>query len=459
VGTFFSTELEEKKKVRVVKLEPDGKNRYKAELPGPQKPSKGEPQSINLPLILEVLDDTRAELAIDGNKIQLQLGKWSDIIELRFKAGLLFNIHAITQVILTKLDGVIRFYVQPLQIHPLHSTWNYTSSKPFAKKLWNNAGAYLTLGWPQDTTALEDQCITDDQFLDLCQSVFDQRIRILYYLLEDFKEGVLAVIFDDLDRIQHMFFHNRQDVVRDWYKRIDKFVGDVQDKISTWNGKHRFLIISDHGFSKFQNKVHLNRWLFEQGFLALNDGAQSGDLTNVDWENTRAYSVGLNSIYLNVQGREGNGSVAPDAIESTLAEIKTKLENWTSSANREKVVEKVRLKHELYSGPYTRLGPDLIVGYAAGYRSSAETGLGKIPENMMEPNNDHWGADHCMDSDIVPGVIFANRDLRDFGKISFRDIPFLAIGKHLDQSHVKPPSQTGQGQKDLEERLKGLGYL
>jgi hypothetical protein len=65
-----------------------------------------------------------------------------------------------------------------------------------------------------------------------------------------------------------------------------------------------------------------------------------------------------------------------------------------------------------------------------------------------------------MDAEVVPGVIFANRDLRDFGGISFRDIPFLAIGRHLDQSNLKPPSQsTGEGQKDLEERLKGLGYL
>jgi len=65
-----------------------------------------------------------------------------------------------------------------------------------------------------------------------------------------------------------------------------------------------------------------------------------------------------------------------------------------------------------------------------------------------------------MDAEIVPGVIFANRDLRDFGNISFRDIPFLAIGKHLDQSHLKPPSQMNlQGQEKLEEQLKGLGYL
>jgi len=120
----------------------------------------------------------------------------------------------------------------------------------------------------------------------------------------------------------------------------------------------------------------------------------------------------------------------------------------------------VRPKHELYNGPFTRLGPDLVVGYSPGYRASSETGLGKIPAALIEVNDEHWGADHCVDADIVPGVVFADRDLRDFGTISFRDIPFLAIGKHLDQSHIKPPSQSGpQGQKDLEERLKGLGYL
>ena len=77
--------------------------------------------------------------------------------------------------------------------------------------------------------------------------------------------------------------------------------------------------------------------------------------------------------------------------------------------------KRIRLKHETYSGPYTRFGPDLVVGYAPGYRASAETGLGKVPATRIEPNTDHWGADHCMDSDVVPGVIFANRDLHDFG--------------------------------------------
>ena len=459
VGTLLSTEVEEKKKVRVVKLEQAGKDRYQADLPGPQVPSKAGPRSITTPLMIDVLDGNRAKLTIGGNSIQVNIGQWSQILELQFKVSMLLTVHAITQVILTSLGGVVRLYILPLQIHPLHSTWHYASSGSFAKKLWKNVGPFLTLGWPQDTTGLEEGCINDEQFLALCQGIFDQRMNIFYYLLGDFKEGVLGSIFDCLDRVQHMFYHDRPDVVRAWYQRLDGFVGDVQQIVSSWNGKHRFLILSDHGFSDFRNKVHLNRWLLENGYLAFSKSVFSGDLTNVDWENTRAYSVGLNSIYLNIQGREGKGSVPVDAVESALLQLQKKLLDWNDSDGNS-VVENARLKHEIYSGPYTSAGPDLVVGYAAGYRSSAETGLGKIPEIVMEPNHDHWGADHCMDADIVPGVIFANRDLRDFGGISFRDIPFLAIGKHLDQSHLKPPSQmSGQGQKDVEERLKGLGYL
>ena len=457
VGTLFTTEDETKKKTAVVKLTSAGKDRFSAQLPGPQTQGKSGPQTISLPITVDVIDDKTARVTIEKTQLELRLDQWSDIIELKFKVGMLSSVHAITRLIATSLRGVVRVYALPLQIHPLHSVWHYASSPSFSRKLWNEVGTYLTLGWPQDTTGLEDGCISDEQFLELCQTIFDRRIQILNYLMNDFKEGVLAGIFDDLDRVQHMFFHNRMDVVEDWYKRLDVFVGDVRMKVNAWSGKYRFLIMSDHGFSDWRKKVHVNRWLLENGYLAMKNGGS--DLTGVDWGKTKAYAVGLNSIYLNVAGREGQGSVSADELEQTLTGLRDQLSAWKDTDGTP-IVQKVRLKHETYNGPYTRFGPDLVVGYASGYRASGETGLGKVPDVLMESNTDHWGADHCMDSDVVPGVIFANRELEDFGTISFRDIPFLAIGKHLDQSNIKPPTQaTGQGQKDLEERLKGLGYL
>lgn len=457
VGTLFTSEDESKKKTLVIRLVPGGKGRYTADLPGPQTRGKEGPRTISLPVTLDVIDDSAAKVTVGDRQVELRLGEWSDIVELRFKAGMLLSAYAITRLILTHVQDVVRLYILPLQIHPLHSNWQYATSNSFSKKLWKDVGPYLTLGWPQDTTALEEDCISDDQFIRLCAMIFDQRIRILGYLMANFREGVLAGIFDDLDRIQHMFFHNRMDIVHGWYKLLDEFVGTVSAQVESWSGKHRYLILSDHGFSDFRKKIHLNRWLADNKYLCLKNGG--GDLSGVDWSATRAYAVGLNSIYLNVSGREGQGSVRPEEIESLLAELQIRLLDW-KDAEDERVVHKVRLKHETFHGPFTRFGPDLVVGYAPGHRASAETGLGRIPDVAIEANTDHWGADHCMDADAVPGVIFADRDLSDFGSLSYRDIPFLAIGKHLDQSHIKPPSQAaGEGQKDVEERLKGLGYL
>ncbi|NJN80789.1 MAG: hypothetical protein HC797_10170 [Anaerolineales bacterium] len=163
------------------------------------------------------------------------------------------------------------------------------------------------------------------------------------------KEGVLAGIFDCLDRVQHMFLRDRDDIVHDWYYKLDEFVGEVKNKLPK---DTRFLVMSDHGFNIYQYKVHLNRWLAENGYLKY-DKDKDANLANVDWASTSAYAVGLNSIYLNVKGREGKGIVTPEQVEPLLAEIKTKLLNLRGVDNAS-AVSSILMKHEAFSGPYLR---------------------------------------------------------------------------------------------------------
>jgi hypothetical protein len=88
--------------------------------------------------------------------------------------------------------------------------------------------------------------------------------------------------------------------------------------------------------------------------------------------------------------------------------------------------------------------------------------LGKWAAESIELNRDHWGADHCIDSLSVPGVIFASAGLGGRQNPSFRDIPRMTLGKDIeqDESPPPPPSTTaGEDQEILEDRLKGLGYL
>ncbi len=460
VGTFLTTEPEEKKKTKVTPLQPAGKDRFDATLEGPQIKTRDGMRPASLPITVELLDDASARLTIANEKHHLTLGQWSPVLELKFQAGFAFSIHAVTQVILTEIKERVCLYFLPLQIHPLHSIWHYATPPSLVKESWKNAGPFLTLGWPQDTNALEDGCITDEQFLALCDSIFTSRRKIFFHQLDQFREGVLAAVFDCLDRVQHMFLRTGQEVVDRWYLKLDQHIGEIQSRIEALNlDKYRLIVLSDHGFRPWERKVHLNHWLLDHRYMTLTGQAAAPGLGEVDWQNTRAYALGLNSVYLNIADREGQGIVRPQEIEPLLAEIKTGLLDWRTEDGRQ-VISRVLLKHEAFNGPYARLGPDLVIGYAPGFRASSETGLGKSASTSLEPNFDHWGADHCIDSTKVPGVLFTNRDLRNMPGLSFRDIPYLALGKHLDQSYIKPPSQTGsQGQKDLEERLKGLGYL
>ncbi|HET6846899.1 MAG TPA: alkaline phosphatase family protein [Anaerolineales bacterium] len=460
VGTYLTTEPGELKKTRVLRLESPTRGRYTSALEGPQVKAREGLRPAMLPLTLDVVDASSARLTLGDQRVDLRLGQWSPVFEIKFKAGFAFTVHAITQVILTELKDRVSLYFVPLQIHPLHSLWHYATPPNMVKDAWKVSGGYLTLGWPQDTNALEDGCINDEQFIGLCESIFVSRQKIFFQQLGRFREGVLAGIFDCLDRVQHMFTRSDPEVVNDWYVRLDGFVGEVQQRIASLGlPDHRLLILSDHGFKTFEHKVHLNHWLVGNGYMSMARQTEVPDLKDVNWAGTRAYAVGLNSLYLNVANREGQGTVTPEQIEPLLEELKTKLLAWKTDDGRQ-ILSQVLLKHEAFTGPYTRFGPDLVMGYAPGFRASSETGLGKSASVSLEDNHDHWGADHCIDATKVPGVLFANRDLRNMPGLSFRDIPFLALGKHLDQSYIKPPSQVGpQGQKDLEERLKGLGYL
>ncbi len=460
VGTYATSDSQEKKdKTRISILQEKSKRQFTGLLEGPLTKTREGIQPAKLEFALTIIDDSRATLRVGDTELQLTLGKWSPIFEIKFKLGFLFNVTAITQVILTQTQGKKSLYFLPLQIHPLHSLWHYGASKSFIKDTWNNAGPFLTLGWPQDTTALEEGCISDEQFLALCESVFESRKKVFYHHLGKMQEGVLAGIFDCLDRVQHMFLHTNEDIVHNWYRKLDSFVGDVHGKMDSLGmQKSRFLVMSDHGFKLFKYKVHLNSWLAENNYMQFSTD-KNPSIANANWDQTSAYAIGLNSIYLNVKGREGKGQVTAEQIEPLLNQIKSKLLNLKGPDGKN-AVSSVLFKHEAFSaGPYLRLGPDLVVGYAPDYRASSDTGLGKVSSQIIEANHDHWGADHCIDPEAVPGVLFANRDVANIPEVSFRDIPLLMINKNLDQSHLKPPSEQNHGQGNIEERLKGLGYL
>jgi hypothetical protein len=410
-------------------------------------------------LKLDLTSEKTANLFIGDESLHLVEGQWSPIIELSFQVGLLFKLHALTRVVLTSLQPEIRLYFLPLQLHPLKSPWPYGTPRSFLKQTWKSCGPFLTIGWPQDTTGLEEGCISDDQFLDLCNSIFAAREKIFLHHLGNFDEGILAAVFDSLDRIQHMFWGDRLDIVESWYEKLDNLVGLIEQTLNNQATEPaHMIVVSDHGFANFDYKVHLNRWLVERGYLVPRD-PMSADLKSVDWSKTQAYAIGLNSIYLNLAGREGQGIVELSQDELISARLCEELRDWQGPQQRS-VVQHVVSRGEALQGPLASYGPDILVGYSPGYRASSKTGLGEWGASTIEVNRDHWNADHCIDPDAVPGVLFSSRGLHDLPDPSYLDIPQLILGEKLTASDDAPPPTYGDEEEEIvEERLKSLGYL
>jgi predicted AlkP superfamily phosphohydrolase/phosphomutase len=168
--------------------------------------------------------------------------------------------------------------------------------------------------------------------------------------------------------------------------------------------------LSDHGFAPFRRAVNLNRWLVDNGYLVLRPGRTTSAplFAQVDWARTRAYALGLNGIYLNLAGRENQGVVPSAQAAALKREIRERLATLADANSHTPAITHVYDAEDIYHGPETHSAPDLVVGYARGYRASWQTALGGAPKPLFENNEQAWSGDHCIDPTWVPGVLFTS---------------------------------------------------
>jgi predicted AlkP superfamily phosphohydrolase/phosphomutase len=129
----------------------------------------------------------------------------------------------------------------------------------------------------------------------------------------------------------------------------------------------------------------------------------------VDWSRTKAYALGLSGIYLNLEGREAKGIVRSQEVEELQKAIIGRLAGLADPVRGKIAVRSVKSREQVYRGPYVSEAPDLLINFAEGYRASWHTPLGGVPSGCFEDNEKKWGGDHCIDPDLVPGVLFINR--------------------------------------------------
>ena len=392
-------------------------------VPGPDNPLKENAGEVRMDFEIKPEPASKqARFVVGSEKFTLKVGEYSEWITAEFKAGMGFTAHGICRFYLKEVSPEVEVYVTPVNIDPGHPDLPISHPVTYSIYLAKLFGPYATLGLAEDTWALNEHVLDDDAFLAQAYGNHEDRERMLFDALDKTKQGLCTCVFDTTDRIQHMFWRYLEEdhpaardvprsehpqVIQDLYQRMDGLIGRVMEKI---DDDTLLMVISDHGFKSFARCMNLNAWLHQKGYLTLNDGkTESGDwFEDVDWSRTRAYTMGLNGLYLNVKGREKQGIVDPAEVDALKDELREKLNGLVDPASGTVGVTGVFVTDEFYRGPYSENAPDLLVGYGAGYRASWDSVIGKVTSQIFEDNTKAWSGDHCIDPRLVPGVLFSS---------------------------------------------------
>ncbi|MEZ6015363.1 MAG: alkaline phosphatase family protein [Planctomycetota bacterium] len=424
-GSFsFYTDREEMlgaatggQRFRVVRRE----NAIESNLKGPAGKDKHPMKS---PFRVAQGDDGRFAITVGSETTRVGLAEYTPWMEVPFD-----GVQGIARLRVMRWDAAgVEVYVTPIHIDPEAPAMPLSHPFVYSIYLAKMLGKYATLGLAEDTWALNERVIDEAAFLEQAYIIFDERKAQLWDVLDKTSKGFVTVVFDTTDRVSHMFYRYLEpdhpanagkdttqfvDTIPELYARADGLIGEVMAKLDS-DPDTVLMVISDHGFCSFQRGVNVNAWLRDEGYLVLKDGATtSGDwFEKVDWEKTRAFTLGLTGIFINRKGRERLGQVekGPE-LDALCHEIKRKLEALVDPKSGQKVVHEVFLTREVQDGPYADMAPELLVGYERGFRHSWDCAVGAVSRDTFTDNTKSWSGDHCVDPRLVPGVFWSNRKI------------------------------------------------
>ncbi len=402
---------------------------FEARLSGPRDPFRRDGAVVSAPFTVYV-DAERpvAKVVLGDAEALLMEGEWSDWLPAEFSLAPPGQaLHAIVRFHLRRVRP-LELYASPLNLDPLRPALPISVPGGFAAELAREIGRFYTQGMPEDTKALTAGAFDRDEFLRQAAITAAENRRQLDWLLRQFTKGLLFHYFGHIDQVSHMMWapmdaaHPAHDAIADsayarvverLYIQADSIVGETVERLGP---EATLIVMSDHGFTSWKRAVNLNTFLRERGYLAIErNGAEDGAayFPGVDWSRTQAYALGLNGLYVNLRGRERLGIVPTNQRRLIIDELSGALLRLTDPATGDPVVARVYDRDVFYrDGAHAGIGPDLIVGYAKGYRGSNESAIGQVTEAVVTDNLGAWTGDHAMVHDAVPGVLFTSRPLK-----------------------------------------------
>lgn len=373
--------------------------------------------------------DTNAQavrIEIQGKTVVIRQGEFSEWVQVNFEFGAVFGgASGIVRFMLKEAHPHLKLYVTPINVDPANQAAPVTWPTEYGAELAEEIGPFFTKMLPADNKAFEAKIFSDEDYVSMSQIIMQERVALFNYELSKFDTGLFYFYVSSTDQDAHMLWRNMDEThpmhkesdarfahyIYYMYEEMDKLIGQILPAV---DDDTMLIVCSDHGFEQFGRQFHLNSWLRREGYLAIKPEAKSKTQTSiydVDWENTIAYGIGFNGLYINRKGRESKGIIPDDKVQKYAGEIASKLTGLTDGETGKTVISQVFGRGEVYSGEHTPEMPELLVGYEPGYRNSSDSVQGMTQRTIIDVNPFAWSGDHSLNRNKVPGSLFVSRKI------------------------------------------------
>nr|MDO8044212.1 alkaline phosphatase family protein [Candidatus Baldrarchaeota archaeon] len=274
----------------------------------------------------------------------------------------------------------------------------------------------------------QNSILDKEKFAEEVNEIIDIKFKVAKTLAKEYDVDFLQVTSFEINTMHHHFWNDP--LTMKCWKTIDNHLKDFL------NEKTNIFLMSDHGSNRIETVFNINAWLRKKGYLKLHStsiqatkilyhlGIKQETLASIanklklrkilrkviprsflkifpnevgevkkigsmiDWEESMVLASGQGPIYIRATNE--------DEKRTLINKIKKELEELVDPVTDKKIVERVYLKEEIYSGEYIDEAPDLIIDQAKGVHIPGDFEIedGRIfysPTKGWKAENKKWG--------------------------------------------------------------------
>lgn len=266
------------------------------------------------------------------------------------------------------LTPIGKVFTYPSELsRPLKKLSYKTSIKPFRQTFMLGQG-----GFEKSYKTLN---------LDEIFTITYNQAKMAIYLYQRIQPDLFVIVFTLPDRIQHALHYFQEDIIEQACQNLDIILGHL---LTIKRTEAPVILLSDHGFKKYEKAFAPNKWLQNKGLLKIKNETISLSETKVF-----ASSVAGNhcSFRLNIEGRDHFGCIPKDTIDSFKSSFINELRSCRSPLDHRNIVLNI---YQPQSPPSEfKYSDDFIVQLDPAYKAIPALNLPRVYLKLDPPIYDH----------------------------------------------------------------------